>query len=70
MPNSLFFIFLMFRALYRMICKSSKKIFGKKSLIVTNVNTGRIYVATTIDKFFLDSEDGLCIKNIRQIQWD
>ena len=27
----------MFRALYRMICKSSKKIFGKKSLIVTNV---------------------------------
>ena len=37
MPNSSVFIFLMLRALYRMICKSSKKIFAKKSLNVTNV---------------------------------
>ena len=32
--------------------------------------TVRIYVVTTIEKFFLDSDDGLCIKKIRQIQWD
>ena len=32
--------------------------------------TVRIYVATTIEKVFLDSDDGLCIKKIRQIQWD
>ena len=37
MPNSSVFIFLTFRALYRMICKSSKKFFAKKSLNVTNV---------------------------------
>ena len=37
MPNSSVFIFLLFRALYRMICKSSKKLFAKKSLNVTNV---------------------------------
>ena len=37
MPNSSVFIFLMLRALYRMICKSSKKNFGKKSLNVPNV---------------------------------
>ena len=38
MPNSSVFIFLMLRALYRMICKSSKKKkFAKKSLNVTNV---------------------------------
>ena len=32
--------------------------------------TVRICVATTIEKVFLDSDDGLCIKKIRQIQWD
>jgi hypothetical protein len=37
MPNSSVFIFFMLRALYRMICKSSKKKFGKKSLNVPNV---------------------------------
>jgi hypothetical protein len=37
MPNSSVFIFLMLRALYRMICKSSKKYFSKKSLNVPNV---------------------------------
>ena len=37
MLNSSVFIFLMLRALYRMICKSSKKNFAKKSLNVTNV---------------------------------
>ena len=37
MPDSSVFIFLMFHAFYRMICKSSKKNFAKKSLNVTNV---------------------------------
>ena len=37
MPNSSDFIFLLLHALYRMICKSSKKNFAKKSLNVTNV---------------------------------
>jgi len=37
MPKTPVFIFLTLRALYRMICKSSKKIFTKKSLNVTNV---------------------------------
>ena len=37
MPNSSVFIFLMSRALYRMICKSSKSFFGKNSLNVSNV---------------------------------
>ena len=32
--------------------------------------TVRIYVATTIEKFFLGSDDGLCIQKNRQIQWD
>ena len=35
MPNSSVFIFLLLRALYRMICKSSKKIFGKKEFECT-----------------------------------
>ena len=29
-----------------------------------------IYVATTIEKFFVDSDDGLCIKKNREIQWN
>ena len=37
MPNSSVFIFLMLHALYRMICKISRKKFAKKSLNVTNV---------------------------------
>ena len=43
MPNSSVFIFLMLRALYRMICKSSKKNFGKKSLNVPNVKLLSIF---------------------------
>ena len=37
MPNSSVFIFLMLHALYRVICKNSKSIFGKNSLNVQNV---------------------------------
>ena len=37
MINSSVFIFLLLRALDRMICKSFKKFFAKKSLNVTNV---------------------------------
>jgi hypothetical protein len=37
MPNSSVFIFLMLRALYRMVCKNSKQNFAKKSLNVPNV---------------------------------
>ena len=37
MPNSSVFIFLMLRALYRMICKNAKSCFGKNSLNVSNV---------------------------------
>ena len=37
MPNSSVFIFLMLRALYRMICKNSKSYFCKNSLNVQNV---------------------------------
>ena len=37
MPNSSVFIFLMLRALYRMICKNTKSFFGKNSLNVSNV---------------------------------
>ena len=37
MLNSSVFIFLMLRALYRMICKNTKSIFGKNSLNVSNV---------------------------------
>ena len=37
MPNSSVFIFLMFPALYMMVCKNSKKCFAKKSLNVPNV---------------------------------
>ena len=37
MPNSPVFIFLMLRALYRMICKNTKSFFGKNSLNVSNV---------------------------------
>ena len=37
MPNSSVFIFLMLRALYRMICKNSKSFFCKNSLNVQNV---------------------------------
>ena len=35
--NSSVFIFLMFRALYRMICKNAKSFFGKNTLNVSNV---------------------------------
>ena len=35
--NSSVFIFLMLRALYRMICKNAKSFFGKNSLNVSNV---------------------------------
>ena len=38
MLNSSVFIFLMLRALYRMICKNLKSFFGKNSLNVQNVN--------------------------------
>ena len=37
MLNSSVFIFLMLRALYRMICKNAKSFFGKNSLNVSNV---------------------------------
>ena len=37
MSNSSVFIFLMLRALYRMICKNVKSFFGENSLNVTNV---------------------------------
>ena len=37
MPNSSVFIFLMLRALYRMIPKNPKLFFGENSLNVTNV---------------------------------
>jgi len=37
MPNSSVFIFLMLRALYRIICKSAKSFLGKNSLNVSNV---------------------------------
>ena len=37
MLNSSVFIFLMLRALYRMICKNTKSFFGKNSLNVSNV---------------------------------
>ena len=37
MPNSSAFIFLMYPALYMMVCKNSKKCFAKKSLNVPNV---------------------------------
>ena len=36
-PNSSVFIFLMFRTLYRMICKNAKSFFGRNSLILWNV---------------------------------
>jgi hypothetical protein len=47
MLNSSVFIFFMFRALYRMICKSSKKNFGKKILNVPNVKL--------LSKFFFNN---------------
>jgi len=36
-PSSSVFIFLIFRALYRMICKNVKSFFDENSLNVTNV---------------------------------
>ena len=41
--NSSVFIFLMFRALYRMICKNAKSFFGKNSLNVSNVKLFSIF---------------------------
>ena len=41
MSNSSVFIFLMLRALYRMICKDVKSFFDENSLNVTNVKLFR-----------------------------
>ena len=51
MPNSSVFIFLMLRALYRMICKNVKSFFGENSLNVTNVKLLSIFFSMFLDVF-------------------
>ena len=50
--------------------KHCRKLHCRNGVVDTFQYTVRIYVATTIEKFFLDSDDGLCIKKNWQIQWD
>ena len=44
MPKSSVYIFLMLRALYRMICKNAKSFLGKNSLNVSNVQLFSNYI--------------------------
>ena len=54
MPNLSVFIFLMFRVLYRMMCKIAKKFFAKKSLNVTKVKLlSNLFFSTVLGIFML-----------------
>ena len=48
MLNSSVFIFLMLRALYRMICKNAKLFLGKNSINVSNVKLFLIFKASKL----------------------
>ena len=50
MQNSSVFVFLMLRALYRMICKNTKSLVGKNSLNVSNV---KLYSNSFFQRFWL-----------------